>query len=93
MVNEKKIAIILATIIILDSIVSAYMGTEVNPLIFWSMNKFDLTLNQAMFWRIAWCLPLVYLVYKYRKALLVLNLYLTIYVSLAGIQFFHYFMI
>ncbi len=93
MVNEKKFAIILATIIILDSVVTSYMGTEVNPLIFWSMNKLDLTLNQAMFWRIAWCLPFVYLIYRCRKALLALNLYLMLYGSLVGIQFFHYFMI
>lgn len=49
----------LLILIIVDSIVTSYIGTETNPLILWTMETFNLTLNQAMVARIFYCLPLV----------------------------------
>lgn len=90
-IDDRFFALLLALIIVADSYVTMKIGTELNPLILWCMKKFDLTLAQAMFWRAIWCLPLIYIIYKYGKAKLTVGLYLAVYAIFIGVQFFHYF--
>lgn len=49
----------LLLLVIVDSIVTSYIGTERNPLILWTMEKFNLTLNQAMVVRIFYLIPFI----------------------------------
>lgn len=89
-INDRFFALLLALLIVVDSYITIKIGTELNPIITWCMSKFDLTLSEAMFWRAIWCLPFIYIIYKYGKAKLTIGLYFLLYGLLVFIQFFHY---
>lgn len=78
--------IALLFIILLDSIITSYIGMEANPLIIWTMKTFDLTLNQAMVARILYCLPLVALINHMDFGKITVLCYIAIYVILVGLQ-------
>ena len=75
----------LLILIIMDSIVTSYIGGEYNGLILWTMKTFNLTLNQAMIARIFYCLPLVMLLNYTAFSKLTVVLYIGMYVILTGV--------
>ncbi len=84
--NLKPWTIVLLVLIMIDSVVTSYMGTETNALILWTMKTFGLTLNQAMIVRIFYCIPfLVVLNWKdWSKA--TVFCYIGLYAVLTGLQ-------
>ena len=81
----KPWTIALLLLIVLDSIVTTYIGTESNMLIMWTMKTFDLTLKQAMIARIFYCLPLVIALNYTDFSKITVFLYIGLYIVLSGV--------
>jgi len=54
----------LGALILLDSIVTARIGREANPILLWIMGLFSLSLGQMMFWRTAAIWAAIYFLYR-----------------------------
>lgn len=55
--------IILFFLIVIDSMFTIYIGSELNPTILSVMDLFDLNLEKAMILRVYYCLPLLFVLY------------------------------
>lgn len=77
----------LLCLILVDSIFTVYIGRESNPLILWTMNKFNISLSVAMIARIFYCFPLLYILNKMDFSRLTFVLYSGIYILCTGVQF------
>jgi hypothetical protein len=79
-------------IVCIDSFATWWLYThhgigELNPINNWVMETFHLTLGEAMVFRIVYCAPLVYFIYRMGFAGLTLCLYLILYAVLSISQF------
>jgi hypothetical protein len=72
---------LLLTLIVLDSIITHFVGTEQNIIILFAMNKLHLSLGQAMILRVIYCLPFVFILDRLAEKLtpLCFGLYLFLY--------------
>lgn len=92
--NKKLFAIILSIMVIVDSYVTVIIGTEINVIYLWFMDKFNLTLGQCMFWRIPIVLIMIKFIYDFGKENSLkygVILYFLLYAVLVGLQFYQYF--
>jgi hypothetical protein len=80
----KPWTIALAVLIIIDSIYTVIIRFEANPFILWTMDKFTLTLNQAMVARVIYCLPLLYILNKTNWSKFTFFAYIGLYIVLSG---------
>lgn len=74
----------LILILIADSVLTLVIGAEASSLMLWVMKRFELSLVDAMILRLLYCLPLLYIVNRYKKARLTLTAYCTLYVLAAA---------
>jgi hypothetical protein len=44
-------SILLGVVILMDSVFTVYVGSELNPILLWIQKGFDLTLAELMVWR------------------------------------------
>lgn len=65
MKNKWIWSIILFLIVIADSLITIDNGVEYTPLILYAMDLFNLSLKEAMYLRIFYYIPLIYIVHKY----------------------------
>ena len=78
----------LLILVVIDAIVTTYIGVEKNPLILWTMDTFDLTLKGAMIAKVIYSIPLIaYLNYVDFSRLTFLA-YIGLYLIFTGVQLF-----
>lgn len=75
--------VVLIGLLVLDSVFTVFIGVEKNPLILYLMEVMSIGLAGAMAVRIVYCLPLVYIVHRYRKAKTAVIAYLALYAVLS----------
>ena len=75
----KPWSIVLIVLFIIDSIYTAYLGTELNALYIWIMNTFNISLNMMMIYRVFYVLPLIWVIDRYYKPEYILTAYVFIY--------------
>jgi len=74
-------------LIILDSIFTIWWGYEGNPLIVYTMNKFDISLIWAMVIRVFYCIIPLYIINKYDWSRFTFIFYIILYLSFTLGQF------
>lgn len=79
--------LILMGIIVADSILTVYIGEELNPIILYFMNIFSIDLFYAMILRTFLLAPVVIFLHIHNKAKITAILYVTIYISIKGWSF------
>lgn len=84
----KPWTVALLVLILIDSLITSHIGSESNPLILWTMKTFGLTLDQAMIFRIIYCLPLVVLINHMDFGKITIICYVILYIILTGFQAF-----
>ena len=67
-------------------IVNAGIAKEGNPLIVWTMNAFNWSIDVAMIARIIFCIPFLYILDKWDWSRFTVVCYLCLYVLLTGLQ-------
>jgi len=89
-VKIKPWTIALGILFVIDSVHTMIIGTEANKLILWSMNIFNLSLNQAMIARLFYLLPLLLFLNTQDKKFSIFTFfaYIGLYIILVGISFY-----
>jgi hypothetical protein len=77
----------LLILILIDAITTTYIGTETNPLILWTMDTFGLTLKQAMYAKIIYSLPFLWILNLTDWSRFTFFAYIGLYMVLVGFQF------
>jgi hypothetical protein len=77
----------LLILILIDAIATTYIGTETNPLILWTMDTFGLTLKQAMYAKIIYSLPFLWILNLTDWSRFTFFAYIGLYMVLVGFQF------
>lgn len=86
MKNLQPWTIALIVLIVLDSIVTTIIGTEDNWMIIWVMTNTQISLSQAMFFKVIFCLPLVLWLDRTDYTKLTAIAYIGIYLVLTAVQ-------
>lgn len=71
--------LVLSIILIVDSFLTIHNGVEMGPIILWVMNIFGLSLKAAMYLRLLYLIPLVYIVHRWNYVKVVTLAYVGIY--------------
>lgn len=86
--NNKMFAWLLFFIILTDSIVTAHIQEETNPIVLWQMGIFNLTLNQYLFWKVVLSgVAIWFLSGQHSYIKLTTYAYIGMYTLLVGFQF------
>lgn len=76
-----KWTLILILIIIADSFLTIYNGVETTPMILSTMDFFNLSLKTAMYLRLLYIAPFVYIVHKWNYSKITTLAYIGIYIT------------
>jgi len=85
--NYKLWTILLGLLLVIDCVVTLFIGVETNTLILWVMDKYNFKLIQAMVLKLLYSIPFLLILYYWGGAKFTFFLYIGIYFILVGKQF------
>jgi hypothetical protein len=73
--------LILSLIVIADSFLTIYIGVEMNPIILWVMDIFNLSLEKVMYLRLLYIAPFIYIVHRWNYIRCATLAYISVYIT------------